>query len=339
MDSITQAVLGAAVAEAGMGRRLGNKAIVWGVALGTLPDLDVVFNPWLDHIQRLEWHRGWSHSLLVIAVASPFFGWLIARLHKGGVTTLRAALTVFAIFFTHVLIDVFTIYGTMVFKPFSDFRAGWNNLFIIDPLFTAPLLVGVAIAWFAKSHSRLRVWANIVGVVLASLYAVWSLGAKSTAESRMRENLTSAGIEAQRFISTPTPFNTLLWRGVAEREKDFVITYHSLLKPNEKPSFDFIPKNHEALAPIAESRPARRLEWFSDGFFSVRKTDRGWVVSDWRFGEWRSVDGPLSETNPPVAIFSWLLESDGDSVKVTPLRVKMNPGPQLRRVARLLLPE
>jgi membrane-bound metal-dependent hydrolase YbcI (DUF457 family) len=64
---------------------------------------------------------------LVIAVASPFFGWLIARLHKGGVTTLRASLTVFAIFFTHVLIDVFTIYGTMVFKPFSDFRAGWTG--------------------------------------------------------------------------------------------------------------------------------------------------------------------------------------------------------------------
>jgi len=227
----------------------------------------------------------------------------------------------------------------MVFKPFSDFRAGWNNLFIIDPLFTAPLLLGVAIAWFAKSHQRLRVWANTMGVVLASLYAVWSLGAKSVAESRMRENLNSAGIESRRFISTPTPFNTILWRGVAEREKDFVITYYSLLKPNEKPSFDFIPKKHETLAPIAGSRPARRLEWFSDGFFSVRKTDWGWVVSDWRFGEWRSVDGPLSETNPPVPIFSWLLESDGDSVKVTPLRAKMNPAPQLRRVARLLLPK
>jgi len=59
VDSITQAALGAAVAEAGMGgRRLGNKAILWGVALGTLPDLDVVVYPWLDHIERLEWHRG-----------------------------------------------------------------------------------------------------------------------------------------------------------------------------------------------------------------------------------------------------------------------------------------
>jgi inner membrane protein len=339
VDSITQAALGAAVAETGMGRRLGNKAIVWGVALGTLPDLDLVINPWLDHIQQLEWHRGWSHSLLVIAVASPFFGWLIARLHKGGVSTLRAALTVLAIFSTHVLIDVFTVYGTMLFKPFSDFRAGWNNLFIIDPLFTAPLLLGVAIAWAATNHPRLRVWANTAGLLLASLYAAWSLVAKSIAESQMRENLTSAGIEVRRFISTPTPFNTLLWRGVAEREKDFVITYHSLLKPNAQPSFDFILKNHEALAPIAGSRSARRLEWFSDGLFSVKKTDRGWVVSDWRFGELRSADGPLSETNPPVAIFSWLLESDGDSVKVTPLRAKMNPTPQLRRVARLLLAE
>jgi inner membrane protein len=89
VDSITQAALGAAVAEAGMGRRLGNKAIVWGVALGTLPDLDVVFNLWLDHIQELELHRGWSHSLLVIAIASPFFGWLIASLHKGGVHRFR----------------------------------------------------------------------------------------------------------------------------------------------------------------------------------------------------------------------------------------------------------
>ena len=58
MDSITQAVLGAAVAEAGMGgRRLGNKAILWGAALGTLPDLDIIAYPWLDQIQRLEWHR------------------------------------------------------------------------------------------------------------------------------------------------------------------------------------------------------------------------------------------------------------------------------------------
>jgi inner membrane protein len=339
VDSITQAALGAAVAEAGMGRRLGNKAIVWGAALGTLPDLDIVVYPWLDHIQRLEWHRGWSHSLIVMAAVSPFFGWLLSRIHHGAVSPLRATLTLFAVFATHTLIDVFTVYGTMVFAPFSDYRAGWNNLFIIDPLFTAPLLLGLAIALFCRSDSRLRLRANTAGLLLASLYAAWSLGAKSHADSRMRENLASAGIETRRFISTPTPFNTLLWRGLAERDDDFVITYHSLLNPHAPPSFDFIPKNHELLAPIADSREATRLAWFSNGFYSVRKTDRGWHISDWRFGEWRTSDGPLSETNPPVSIFSWHLEPDSEAIKLTPLRARVDIPAHLRRLATRLLPE
>lgn len=338
MDSITQAALGAAVAEAGMGRKLGNKAIAWGLALGTLPDLDIIAYPWLDHIEQLEWHRGWSHSFFVMAAASPFFGWLISRIHKGAISTLRASMTIFAVFATHSLIDVFTVYGTMIFAPFSDYRAGLNNLFIIDPLFTAPLLLGLAIALFCKADARLRRRANTAGLVLATLYATWSLGAKSVAESRMRENLASAGIETVRVVSSPTPFNTLLWRGLAEREKDFVITYHSLLDPHEPPSFDFIPKNHEALAQIADSREARRLAWFSNGFFSVRQTDRGLLISDWRFGEWRTADGPLSETNPPVSIFSWLLEPEGDSVKVTPLRARVDIPAQLRRLTDRLLP-
>ncbi len=339
MDSITQAALGAAVAEAGMGRRLGKKAIVWGAALGTLPDLDILAYPWLDHIERLEWHRGWSHSLFLLVPASPLIGWLVARIHHGKVSIARAAWTVFVILATHVLIDVFTVYGTMVFAPFSDYRAGLDNLFIIDPLFTAPLLLGLAVAIFCRSDARLRQRANSAGLVLASIYAAWSLGAKALAESLIRENLATAGIEHRRLVSNPTPFNTLLWRGLAERDHDFVITYHSLLNPDAPPSFDFIPKNHEALAPIAGSREATRLAWFSDGFFSVRQTDRGLLVSDWRFGEWRTADGPLSETNPPVSIFSWLLEPDGDSVKLTPLRARVDFSSQLRRMRERLLPE
>jgi inner membrane protein len=338
VDSITQAALGAAVAEAGMGRRLGNKAIVWGVALGTLPDLDIIAYPWLDHIGQLEWHRGWSHSLLLMVLASPFIGWLVAKIHRGKVSVAQAAWTVFAILATHVLIDVFTVYGTMVFAPFSDYRAGWNNLFIIDPLFTAPLILGLGIAIFSRKNQRLRRLANTVGLVLATLYAAWSLGAKAVAESRMRTALGEAGIEHRRFVSNPTPFNTLLWRGLAEREGDFVITYHSLINSGAAPTFDVIPKNHETLAPIADSREVRCLAWFSDGFFSVRQTDRGWLVSDWRFGEWRTADGPFSETNPPVSIFSWLLEPDGASVKLTPLRARVDFPFQLSRLAERLFP-
>ena len=42
MDSLTQVVLGAAVGEAALGKKIGNRAIVWGGIAGTIPDLDVL---------------------------------------------------------------------------------------------------------------------------------------------------------------------------------------------------------------------------------------------------------------------------------------------------------
>ena len=44
MDSITQALLGASVQGAMLGRWQGRKALAYGAILGTLPDLDVVID-------------------------------------------------------------------------------------------------------------------------------------------------------------------------------------------------------------------------------------------------------------------------------------------------------
>ena len=60
MDSITQATLGAAVGETVLGRKVGNKAVLWGAVAGTLPDLDVLAYPLMDEIAQLGWHR-WRH--------------------------------------------------------------------------------------------------------------------------------------------------------------------------------------------------------------------------------------------------------------------------------------
>ena len=65
MDSVTQAVLGAAVggAIAPAGQR--RKALLVGAALGTLPDLDVVID-YGDAVANFTYHRGFSHSLFVL---------------------------------------------------------------------------------------------------------------------------------------------------------------------------------------------------------------------------------------------------------------------------------
>jgi inner membrane protein len=332
MDSITQAALGAAVAEAGMGRRLGNKAIVWGAVLGTLPDLDIIAYPWLDHLQRLEWHRGASHSLPIMLLAAPLIGWMISKIHAGKISTVAAAWTVFWILATHTLIDVFTVYGTMVFAPFSNHRAGFNNLFIIDPLFTAPLLLGLLIAIFYTPTARLRRIANNAGIVFASLYVLWSYTAKEMAGSAFEKALTDSGIAAERSMTAPTAFNTLLWRCLAETDDGYHVAYHSLLRPGKQITFDFIPKNKAALAEIRDTPALERLLWFSNGYLTVQPDGSGWLASDWRFGERRHASGPLSSENAPAAVFSWRIRPEGDALAISPERPRWNYGEYLRQI-------
>lgn len=307
MDSLTQAVLGAAVGQAGLGRSLGRRAIVWGAVLGTLPDLDVIAHPFLDTIAQLEWHRGISHSLLGIALASPLLGWLVHRMHRT-VPFARAAITVWWIFFTHVLIDVFTVYGTMVFAPFSDARIGFNNLFIIDPLFTLPLCVGVVAAWILRKQQDTAMQWNAVGLSLAVGYVVWSLGVKTWADHRLANALKGQAIPAVRHMTSPTPFNTILWRCLADDGTRLHIAYVSVLNPTAPVRFTSLPKNAELARP---GRISDRLRWFSNDYCSIDPLAEGLRYNDWRFGE---VPAATQQARP---VFSWLASNDGN---VSPLR-------------------
>ena len=73
MDSITQIVLGAAVGEAVLGKKVGNKAMLWGAIAGTIPDLDVIVGKFFQPITALEMHRGFSHSIIFALLFSPVF--------------------------------------------------------------------------------------------------------------------------------------------------------------------------------------------------------------------------------------------------------------------------
>ena len=80
MDSLTQIVLGAAVGEAVLGRKVGNKALLYGAIAGTIPDLDVISRSFVDTVTALEFHRGFTHSIVFSVLFAPVFGWLVSRL-------------------------------------------------------------------------------------------------------------------------------------------------------------------------------------------------------------------------------------------------------------------
>lgn len=82
MDSLTQIVLGAAVGEALLGKKLGNKAMLWGAIAGTIPDLDVYIKLFTDPITATELHRGISHSLFFSIIMAPILAWFVCKSQK-----------------------------------------------------------------------------------------------------------------------------------------------------------------------------------------------------------------------------------------------------------------
>jgi inner membrane protein len=81
MDSLTQIVLGAAVGEAVLGKKVGNRAVLWGGIAGTIPDLDVIANQLTTPLQALALHRGPTHGLIVCACLAFILGWLVHRMY------------------------------------------------------------------------------------------------------------------------------------------------------------------------------------------------------------------------------------------------------------------
>ena len=84
MDSLTQIVLGAACGEVVLGKKAGNRAMLWGGIGGTIPDLDIIANFVTDDMTALAFHRAITHSLFFAVTAPLVFGWLVARFYKSG---------------------------------------------------------------------------------------------------------------------------------------------------------------------------------------------------------------------------------------------------------------
>jgi inner membrane protein len=82
MDSLTQIVLGAAVAEASLGRKVGNRAMIWGAIAGTIPDLDVLSGSFLSPIDALVFHRGPTHSLFTCVLMAFLMGWAVHKMYS-----------------------------------------------------------------------------------------------------------------------------------------------------------------------------------------------------------------------------------------------------------------
>lgn len=283
MDSLSQIALGAAVADLTLGARIGRRAILVGAVLGTLPDLDVLV-PYADAIDSFTRHRSFSHSLLVLSFISLPIAVLARRLvpvpDGSSVSLGRWWLACWAVLVTHPLLDGFTIYGTQLFWPIPVPPVAIGSIFIIDPLYTLPLLVGLVVAW------RHRGWVNrahLCGLALSSLWLLATLVFQQVALEQTRRSLASAGVEAERLIAVPLPFG-VLWRTLALDGDDVLESWTSLLDDDDAFRFERVPLGLAELGAGRELPAVRRMEWFTGGYVAARMHGEELILTDLRIG-------------------------------------------------------
>ena len=282
MDSITQAVLGASIQGALLGRWQGRKALLYGATLATLPDLDVIMD-YGDAVANMTYHRGFSHSLFVLSGFALLLTWLIRRFRRHpGYSTNRLLLTLWLVLITHPLLDAFTSYGTQLFWPLMPTPTAWSSLFIIDPLYTVPLIAAVVISLF--TGLRAQSWrVPAVALAVSTLYIGFSLAGKFMVEQRVERELARQGIQAEQLFITPTPFNTLLWRAIVLDGED----YHEALIgwfDDEPPQLQRLPRGIHLRERLVDSPMHQRLEWFTGGVLRYDQVGDRLIVTDLRLG-------------------------------------------------------
>ncbi len=284
MDTITQAILGAAVGEATLGKKVGNKAPLWGAVAGIIPDLDIIPGQFMDTVTRLAFHRGFSHSLVFSMIAAPIAGWIIAKIHKKENLDWKPwALLFFLGLTTHILLDCFTTWGTQVFWPF-EYRVAWNTIFVIDPLYTIPFLIFIVWAMFKKKDNPIRSRLGWIGIGISTFYLLITVVNKQFAEDAFENAFARKQIEYSRINTRPTPFNSILWMGTIETKDGFYEGAYSLFDPDDNIQFKFFPKNHALINHFKTDADLTKLIFISKGFYTVSSDGEDYLFQDFRYG-------------------------------------------------------
>ncbi len=279
MDPVSQATLGAVVAQSSSDPRRLRAAAFLGCMAGLAPDVDVFIRSTADPLLFLEYHRQFTHSLFFIPVGalicSALF-YLAVRRHLSFKETFLFCILGYA---THGLLDACTTYGTQLFWPFSNYRVAWNNVSVIDPLFTIPafLLAVAAIIKARASYTRIA-FAWII------FYLLLGLIQKERAEFAALELVRSRGHHPVRLEAKPGFANLLLWKIVYEQDGAYYVDairvgFTTRIYPGAHTEKLDIPKHLSWLDPDSQqAKDIERFRWFSNNYLAVDPRDRNLII-------------------------------------------------------------
>lgn len=281
MDSVTQIVLGGAISAAIGHKQLGRSALVIGAILGTLPDLDV-FLPAQDAVTSFTKHRSFSHSLFVLfPFAFICFATLKLKFKSDVISSQRLFWLCCLTLITHPILDAFTSYGTQLFWPLAGHPISIASIFVIDPLYTLPLLIGCISLWRSdkrgdKQKAR-RV--NQFGLILSSAYLLLSVLLQIKMHHKVEVALQENGIATDKIFISPLYPNINWWGAIVVDEEVYYDVKLNVLTN----SLQLSEKQDLGYGMIEPSPPAlTSLDWFTNGFIRLQDVEGQLIATDLR---------------------------------------------------------
>lgn len=270
MDSITQAVLGAAIGEAVLGKRIGHKGAILGAVVATIPDLDVALYLFYNKFEMLSIHRGFSHSIVFSILAAFLIAYILQRVKwTQAISYQRLWIFTWLALFTHILLDTFTAYGTQLFLPFSDWRVGFDSINVVDPVYTVPLLIGLICSLFIFKNKPSRIVYNSIGIAVSTLYLLGTLGVKNQVEEHFKTALAEQNISYNSLLTMPVGVANINWYGVAKTREGLYMQKYSILNEEQVP-FEYFPSNDHLLEGV-NPELVDRMKWLAKGFYTIEK--------------------------------------------------------------------
>tara|TARA_X000001036_G_scaffold5137_1_gene4632 strand:- start:614 stop:1624 length:1011 start_codon:yes stop_codon:yes gene_type:complete len=282
MDPLSQGTVGAAFAQSIANKNNIIKIGIIGFLAGLAPDLDVLIRSENDPILFLEYHRQFSHSLFFIPFGSLIVALLIFPLFKKSMGFKTIYMASFLGYATHGLLDACTSYGTLLFWPFSNERITWNNISIIDPLFTIPVLILIGIA--IKTRKRIFSFFAIGWIIFYLSLGFIQYDRALSAAIKLAE---SRGHVAERITLKPSFGNLILWKSIYQYEETFYVdairTAQSTTwcKGETTKVFDYQHHLPNLDKDSQQRKDIERFRWFSQDYLGYNKEKN--LVTDIRY--------------------------------------------------------
>ena len=285
MDSLTQIVLGGAIGELVAGRKMGNRAVLWGAIAGTIPDLDVFFRVFYHPIEAALVHRGFSHSLLFSLLVSPILAYLLNIATKRTYGFWLWTKLFFWGIVTHPILDMFTNYGTQFLWPFES-RITFNSVFVIDPLYTVPFMVLLIWAMCLDRNSVNRRRLNRIGLIYSTAYLFLGLLIKWFVWTESQAYVKAHHLKVNRMMVTPMPFTCFYWYVLGENNDQYVVMHRSIFKDQITDKPVVIERGPWRIQDLswAETNHNRDLHRFTSDFCLIQEQRQRLRAYDLRFG-------------------------------------------------------